>query len=1000
MPKHTLYTPSEIDNTSAAYFAYIYQKYIKENSERIDMSVREALPKGTPESTKIVLEWFFSNQDTIETWYQENNISYENEWVFIISSEINNLLLNPDNKANNFLRQGTSLQQLLSPYALRKEADFFYSNYQQFGFKEASKTAITNTIKVFQEKILLIENAIENHEGSYNSKERKAAIINNFITLSIDSVARYIRPSPISEEEQVGIMQYVAQMQLYLEPYTSFEKFNDEEIDKIIDAATSPKNLNQSVSNGVNYGKKLLKTLTTRSFSKVYLYISQRENTADADDALVCYLAYKLHQEFLKRGLLTAFLQLGKLPSHNDDKDDSLTTYLKSRGFPNPEEYEQVYRNARIEYETNTYHQRLKEKGKRVFKSLTKKAEPTKIAMLKAYILLSLHKNRIKEKHDSGIDILIRRLLDCLGGDIKNKRAVEYPEIHLEDLTRIYISNPEIRDYLLAFIEALDEIPVELEESREICIKQYSLLKNVIFTYEKRKSNDSLQLFSQLPAVELPALIPSEQTESTTSLDTPSSISSYEDTTTNEDASDSDDSGDSLIGIAALEETHENYVSLDGESNFQDGSTFNLLEENSAEIVPHADDLVSDYEQRLVDAYCVYNLAETPKSPENPQATGKRFAWEFIFNAQNKGVTLFEIIYNNELPTSTYSSKQLDEFWSNFFSEITDPMRLGQYDEVFTEICKKDYTFFTLLLAYHTQKLPIALKEIRKIGLVLNEEQLFLAFFNNIIKTLEEDFQEIDKKSYLGSLGRHMEAPPWASTSAQRYKILHQKIKQINQLPSKVSILSKEITDLFIQCNTLENILKPKLEELNYQAGQETAIKFFTTSFCENFGKILTSLTLKEQAEEFVIGFMEVITKKIVKNETKMEHLFKTDSTFAALYLACFFNQYNILNDILRNNLTFNQPLFNSIMPKIIPKLIAIWKNEFGTIKQGKENGADIEPLKQKFDKVNKQISAVYKIIKNFSYSDNELKNLRNEVDNYGEKNLGISHKSAYRSKG
>lgn len=982
MPTKALYTSSPIDNLTAAYVEVIYQKYIQDNNKNIGALVLDALenlPAGTPESTQIVLEWFFSNQDGIEAWYLVQNISYENNWISNILSRINELYL--DNKISNFLHQGTSLQQLLTPYALRKEAASFYSNYQQFGATEASKIALTNTTQVLQKRILLIKKGIENEKGPTISNEQKTEIIKNFIILSIDSVTRYIPPLSISEEEQVGIMLYVAQIQLFLEPIISSEKFelnDDEEINKSIESAISPKNLHQLVSNGINYGKKLSTTLTTRSFSKIYLSISQRENTTDDD--LIYYLAYKLHQELLKKGLLS--------------------TYLKSNEFDNSKEYEEVYKNAQIEYETYIYHQRLREKGKRAFKALTTKAEPTKILILKNYILLSLHKNTIKEKYDNAVDILIRRLLDCLGGDIKNRRATKYPEIFLEDLTKIYESNPEIRDYLLAFIEALDEIPEELtmEESIDACTKQYAMLKKVIIAYEETQRNNSLPLSPQiLLAMEpTPLIIPSEQTDSTISLDTPLSTISDEVATT-EESSDSDDN--SLV-IATLElDGIENVPPLEGKSN---RTTIILAEENipktilhsddeesTPETILHPDDLVSNYQIQLVNAYCIYNLAETTKSPGNPQATGKIFAWEFIYNSQNKGATLFEILYNKELPTSTYSSKQLDEFWNNFFSEITAPMCLGQYSEAITEICKKDYTFFTLLLAYHTQKLNIALKETKKIGYNLTEEQLFLDFFTNILNELEEAFQKIDKKSYANSWRMHSE-PAWASTSAQKCKELSQKIKQINQLPSNVSILSPAITKLFLQCNTLKNDLKAKQEDLNRQAGQVTATRLFTGLFYENLGEILNSLTLKDQVEEFIAGFMEEVNKRKAHNGKRVDYFLKNDPTFAALYITYFFKQHSILKEIFRKNIHFKSSLFHSLIPEIIPKLIDIWRQQFQTVKKQKNDGTNTANFEKDFNKISQQIKDVLAILKIFKYTDDSLKNLKNEVLAYGKESLGV----------
>ena len=928
MPKETL-ASDQIDTFAASYVIYIYQEYLDSNKDTLDEAVRDVLNNESKEENpnKVLLDWFFSHRHEIEDWYQNNNKSYQQLWENSIAQKIKEILDTKDlDNIYSFLgSQTTSLQQVLTSYDFIKEAKNFHLNIHAFGFKEATRITLQQTIDIIVNKILpIVSKTVDSYEEYEESEKEK--IIKLFLCAIIDSISD-VKSNVQSEEENVGIIFYTTQIQLFILPFikkTSLDNFSNLE-ETIALATASQENLSQLVSNGIAYGQRLL---ISKSFYAIYQAVSVSEAESD-DPHRIFYISYKIYQNLLKENALTTFLQLNEIK-----KIEKLI-------------FSDEYTHAKAEYEDNIQYKLIEEKGRKRFKLMLNELEPTEITILKAYLALSLHKNKIKDKNN---DILLRKLLDCCSGDIKNRLATEYPKITLSELKEIYEYNPEVRNYLLAFRKAFDSIPEGLsEDSKRIFIQQYSMLKNVIDNYEKLHC-ESADTFNDSEELSL-------QTESPISLTTDSEKLSPQTESPISIATDSEESFNlDELGTLSLEST-ENF-------DFQE----DLLEENDLlPLLP--EELVSNYDKYVMEVYCHYNLTEERDSSD-PQSVGKINALLFFLEWRSSGVSLVEFIRVKKI--NEFSAEKLKQFWNGFFSEFTDPMYLGKYEEVISDTCKKDSTFLTFYLAFYLQQIDKVINQREKI--LTEDEQI------KFYKTLLTETEQVLSRSF-GSIPNRVSSF-FGGSKDTKLKKLSDEVERIMKLPSQIKTLNTDIQDTFVRLSCLKNSLKLEIIKFNQKKGPEIAHKFLGNPSQGNLGETIQSLTFKSNLDEFLNSFIAIIQEKIDNKECKkaIKKLTDRDSTFAMLYLVLALKQNDLLHEIIGKDLTFKTPLLEQFISKLIKKI----ENILNNLNQKKNKCTNPEAYQKKYNNLFKTIQYIINTVNKFNdlstQTRTKLHNIAKEV--------------------
>lgn len=105
----------------------------------------------------------------------------------------------------------------------------------------------------------------------------------------------------------------------------------------------------------------------------------------------------------------------------------------------------------------------------------------TEIDVLRAYLFLSLHKNKIAQKSN----VLLIKLLNASYGDVKNFHAEALSSMTEEDFNHLFQNNPEVREYLIIFKDVFNVIDNGLREATEDAIRhQYDALKKGMLLYE------------------------------------------------------------------------------------------------------------------------------------------------------------------------------------------------------------------------------------------------------------------------------------------------------------------------------------------------------------------------------------------------------------------------------------------------------------------------------------------------------------------------------------
>lgn len=558
-------------------------------------------------------------------------------------------------------------------------------------------------------------------------------------------------------------------------------------------------------------------------------------------------------------------------------------------------------------------YKQLVEEGRQYFKGMVKDgAELSKIQILTGFLALSLHENKIREKDD----LLLRKLLDCCWGDIKNRHAFEFPVITIEELGQIYQNNPEVRRYLLAFIDAFHQIPQGLSpKSVTIFTQQYRMLLNVIREYETRYPSDEYFLLPNNLSI--------------SGLSASLTASAFSEELSKEGVRDLINMGvhSSNVEERTAESSLPVSPTTDSESSAESHDAYSSVEidETTPKLSP--EELISNYDGFSMEVYCHYHLSQTNNRIEiqqDPKTAGKIAALNFFLVAKNSANSLLEFISKHNLAGPSVTDKTLSDFWYSFFYQFSDPTLLGKYDNEISHLFRRsrDFTFLSFLLAFHLQKIDVIINKIKDDLSEANAQEFFETLLEETINQWEETFKLIGKPTFAEKLQMFAGIN---GLKATRYQRLQYEIACLAKLPSQIkqnfTTDYPKVRACFLKLSTLKTGLVYELPKVSKKNGREAAVNLVKTS--QKMVDVLKTLALKEHIDEFLNGFIDEI--RIISEKKQytvfIDALRENDSVFAAIMIADDFSEVNLLKDAICEDFTFQTPLLNRLLSKLITAL-------------------------------------------------------------------------------